>query len=348
MRILYSVTCAEALNPFVKSLTAAIAAEDSTIEFVFDPSFIWTEKVYTFDILHIMWPEFLVEKGNHTARDLKKRLIEIKDKGIRIVSTCHNIVPHYCKDSDKCEAIRICYGLSDVIHHLGTVSLDELAQTYPNVRHELIPHHIYDNIYEEQISKTEACRRLGLSENCHYILSIGAIRDKEEKELLDYVAKKVKRGINIIVPSFAMDAGKRTDITQRFKYYRDKYLKYHNRLICNIGIIKNQDLPYYMAVSDITLIHRKRILNSGNVTLGMYAGNVIIGPQIGNVGRILKETGNYTFDAQEEIPGLIEKALKAADDGKGVCNRQYALSNWSSSQIAKLVLNNYRTLIGPQ
>lgn len=205
MRILYSVTCAEALNPFVKSLTAAIAAEDSTIEFVFDPSFIWTEKVYTFDILHIMWPEFLVEKGNHTARDLKKRLIEIKDKGIRIVSTCHNIVPHYCKDSDKCEAIRICYGLSDVIHHLGTVSLDELAQTYPNVRHELIPHHIYDNIYEEQISKTEACRRLGLSENCHYILSIGAIRDKEEKELLDYVAKKVKRGINIIVPSFAMD-----------------------------------------------------------------------------------------------------------------------------------------------
>ena len=344
MRILFSVSCTEALNPFVKTLNAAIAAEDPTIEFVFEPSFIWTESVYTFDILHIMWPEFLVGE-NHTANDLKDRLLKIKDKGVRIVSTCHNIVPHYCNNSDKHEAIRICYALSDVIHHMGAVSLNELVKAYPNVRHELIPHHIYDNLYRKPVSKGESCKRLELSSRCHYILALGAIRDSEEKELLDYVAKKLKRGVKIIAPSFLMDPGRRTDIIRRFKYYRDKYFKYHNRLICNIGTISDQDLPLYMAVSEISLIHRKRILNSGNVTLGMYAGNVIIGPCTGNVGRILEETGNYTFSTQEEIPELIENALKASEDGKGICNRRYASANWSSSKIAKLVLKSYRSLI---
>ena len=88
-----------------------------------------------------------------------------------------------------------------------------------------------------------------------------------------------------------------------------------------------------------------KILNSGNLTLGMHAGNVVIGPEIGNVGAILKETGNYTFRSPDEIPRLINLARCAAKSGKGQSNRAYALSNWSSSFVAKKVLKSYQSLL---
>lgn len=344
MKILYSVLTKDALNPFLKTLTDAIKKEEENITLDFNPSYIWDERIYDFDILHIMWPEFLVSPKN-TAADLKQRLIEIKNNGVRIVSTCHNIEPHYCKDINKRDAIDICYGLSDTIHHLGQYSLNLLSKLYPDARHEHIPHHIYDNIYKDFLSKEEACEYLGLSCHNSYILSIGAIRDIEEINLLKYVAKHLKNRVKLIAPSLILNIGKRSDFKIRIKYYKDKYLTYHNRLISNIGIISDEELPYYLAASDISLIQRIRILNSGNVTLGMQAGNVIIGPEVGNVGVILKETGNLTFNKQEDIPNLIDIALKASMQDKGMNNRQYALSNWSSSIIAGKVLSSYRNLL---
>lgn len=344
MRVLYSVSCKDALNPFLETLTDAIKQEDPSVVFCFDSDSIWNDKVYGFDILHIMWPEFLVDE-HHSANDLKHRLEEIKSKGVHIVSTCHNLEPHYCSIQNKRDAVEFAYGASDVIHHLGQYSIDCLSALYPDVRHELIPHHIYDNLYKNIPSKTEACKHLGLSSCYDYILCLGAIRSCEEIGLLDYVARNLKRGVKIVAPSLILNIGGRYDLKTRFHYYRHKYITYHNRLISNLGIISNQDLPYYLAISDITLIQRLKILNSGNLTLGMHAGNVVIGPEIGNVGAILKETGNYTFRRPDEIPHLINLARCAAKSGKGQSNRAYALSNWSSSFVATKVLNSYHTLL---
>lgn len=344
MKVLYSVSCKDTLNPFLETLTEAIRIENQSIMFGFDSDSIWSDSVYEYDILHIMWPEFLVNE-NHSSVDLKHRLTEIKSKGVRIVSTCHNLEPHYCGNLDKCDAVEFTYGLSDVIIHLGQFSLDYLRKTYPNVKHELIPHHIYDNKYVNLPSKNEACLHLGLSPHNDYILCLGAFRSQEEIDLVKFVAKYLKRRVKLIAPSLILDIGSRYDLKKRITYYKNKYIINHNRLISNIGIINNAELPYYMAVSDISLIHRLRILNSGNLPFGMYAGNVIIGPNIGNVGEILKQTGNYVFTRREDIPHLIDLARIAVKSGKGISNREFAISNWSSSIIAKKVLNSYESLL---
>ena len=343
MRVLYSVSYDNNLNPFLKTLTDAIKRIDCDIHLGFGAELIWSDEVFHFDVLHIMWPEFLVD-DRHSAYALKRRLSEIKKKGIHIVSTCHNIEPHYSCNKDKYNAIIYSYELSDTIHHLGNYSLSVLKKCFPNVDHELIPHHIYDTLYTNTPSRKESCRYLGLSPKYNYILCLGAIRDIEEIEMLEYVAKKLRRGTKLIVPSLILNIGKRFDFRTRFNYYKYKFVTTHNRLISNIGFVKDEIIPYYLAVSSITLVQRLRILNSGNVPLGMFAGNVIIGPNIGNVGEILKNTGNFFFNKKEDIPGLIELASVAVKEGKGDMNREYALSNWSSSFIAKCVLNSYKSL----
>lgn len=344
MKVLYSVSCKDALNPFLETLSKAIKVENQDIKFGFNSFSIWDDSVYNYDILHIMWPEFLIN-DDHSSIELKHRLIEIKSKGVHIVSTCHNLAPHYCCNQEKHKAVRYAYELSEIIHHMGQWSLEYLKKQYPNVRHELIPHHIYDNMYTYFPSKKEACLHLGLSPYNNYILCLGAFRSQEEEELVMYVAKHLKSNMKLIAPSLILDMGNRFDLKKRIKYYRLKYITNHNRLISNIGYINNSELPYFMAISDISLIQRLKILNSGNLTLGMYAGNVIIGPNMGNVGKIINDTDNYTFTKKEDIPGLIDHALTAVKSGKGIRNRKFSMSNWSSSTIAKQVLSSYKTLM---
>jgi hypothetical protein len=48
-------------------------------------------------------------------------------------------------------------------------------------------------------------------------------------------------------------------------------------------------LPYYYAASDLAFIHRVKILNSGNAIMPMLFGKVVVGPDVGNVGVLLKK-----------------------------------------------------------
>lgn len=340
MKILYSIPLQGSSNPFLKTLTDALTEEDRNLEMEFSLDAIWSDEILSFDVFHIMWPEFMVD-NQHSSMDIKKRIIEIKRKGVHIVSTCHNIIAHQSTNQEKNKAILNCYELSDVIHHMGMYSYNLLKERLPLVKHELIPHHIYDRLYTYLPPKDISCKHLHLSPNLNYILCLGAFRSQAENDLIKYTVRHLPKKTCLIAPSFVFARKGKWDVM----YYWRKYVNFNKKLIANIYYISDDELLYYLAVSDISLIHRPKILNSGNVPLGMFAGNVIIGPEVGNVGDILKETGNFTFQNLTEIPNLIEYALDAARNGKGCDNAKYALSNWSSSVIAKKVLNSYQTLL---
>ena len=101
-----------------------------------------------------------------------------------------------------------------------------------------------------------------------------------------------------------------------------------------------------MECSDITFIQRKVNLNSGNLTLGFFFGNVIVGPNIGNIGRILHDTGNPTFDPNisNSIGEAICKAIQMQKEGKGKINQDYALCHWTTQKIAEMHYNIYKSL----
>ena len=110
------------------------------------------------------------------------------------------------------------------------------------------------------------------------------------------------------------------------------YYKF-NRIKFSKKYVDVKDTSLLFSAADIVFIQRKQILNSGNLPMGFAAGKVVVGPQVGNVGEILKSTGNPTFnpDNEQSVVEAVKKGLALVKQGLGERNKNFALSQWSAS-----------------
>ena len=335
----------KALNPYTSTLIDGLKSIDCEIYIDWGILKLWEEKVFDFDIVHIMWPHLLLCRGKFSVKELFCRRDEIKKRQVKIVSTCHNIVPHYCDETNAVAAYNIVYSLSDIVLHLGNYSLHLFEKTYPNVKHLLLYHHIYDDRYKKTITKKTAIKKLHLDKNKRYILCFGAFRDREEQILIQNILNNINDDkIRIIAPQYC-GIGKRSNILYilKFLYYKFKFPK----IKMHFGAINDIDLPIYFAAADILLIQRIKILNSGNVPLGYYLKKVVVGPNIGNVGSILQETGNPVFESNSitSVINAIKKGIFLCDNNLGEKNYLFAIEHFSSNAICGKLYDCYKELI---
>lgn len=115
-------------NPYIRTLIEGINSYGS-IKWGYGIDKFWDDDIFNFDIIHIHWPNLLLsQRGEHSICDLKERITLLKQKGIRIVATCHNISPHYVPTSSPLAlSYSIVYSLCDVMIHLGEGSLNQLS-----------------------------------------------------------------------------------------------------------------------------------------------------------------------------------------------------------------------------
>ena len=97
----------------------------------------------------------------------------------------------------------------------------------------------------------------------------------------------------------------------------------------------------WLSASDIVFIQRIEILNSGNLPLAFSAKKKVVGPDVGNVGEILNETGNYVFNPNDRS-SVRQSVLNAVNDMRnsnllGIQNYHYARNNWSVSTVCGLI-----------
>lgn len=337
-------------NPYVYTLMTGIREYDESFEWGAGVDVFWKEEVLTYDIIHIQWPSTVIEKNSERKlADLyRNRIIDLKAQGKKIVATCHNFVPHYNNNADYCKAYEYTYELADVVLHLGTYSYQLFKHKYPQARHELLYHHILDTKYQTA-TREVSIEKLKLNPDKKYILCFGAVRDNEERYLIDLVTKHYKQsGIEVLAPSY-----------MKIRKRRNFFLMSKEWLICRVKeimspglhiygwFVKDDLLPYFFGASDLVLIHRKKILNSGNLPLGLMMGKVVVGPNVGNVGDIIKEIGNPVFDidSEESLYQAIDKGLELSRNGKGFANSEYAKKNLSTFQISQKLYSIYKSLI---
>lgn len=67
-----------------------------------------------------------------------------------------------------------------MVVHMGQFSYDEFRQQYPQSHNVIIPHHIYENTYNENITQKEAREKLNLPLDKFIILAFGKFRLKDE------------------------------------------------------------------------------------------------------------------------------------------------------------------------
>lgn len=350
MKIYVALDEEKCFNPYASILIKRLREIDSTLEIRSGISIFWDEEIFTYGIIHIHWPDLLLKNTSRTPDELRERLCELKKKGVKIVATCHNFVPHFAKHPWQNEAYDIVYESCNLILHMGNYSLDLFKNSYPNSQHKILFHHIYDDRYTEHYSKLDALKKFKLSSSYRYILCLGAFRDKKERTLILGLRDFLKaNSFKILAPSFSIPA-RPLGIRSTLKFIKNRieafFLNHKYNVINFSRIVDDQEIPLLGAAADFVLIQRTDILNSGNLPLGFYLKKVVVGPNTGNVGDFLKQTGNPVFDTANlsTLPLSLKAGMKLAQSNYGDNNYLFAIKNLGSKEIALQLLKLYKEL----
>jgi glycosyltransferase involved in cell wall biosynthesis len=173
------------------------------------------------------------------------------------------------------------------------------------------------------------------------LLVFGAIRSDAERQLILDTFSNLNEPQKLLLVSRWRE--KLANVSWiRLKYWiRDLtrlYYKVRPGYRFNYGFVEEVDTQIYLNAADVLLIPRLHVLNSGNITLGMTFGRVVVGPDSWDVGSLLKETGNPVFDP--DSPGTaaaaVERGFALAREGRiGAANRELALKQWTPEQCAR-------------
>ena len=343
MKILIACNIDSYDNPYVKTLYDEMKRQN--IDVTCSINEFWGN-VQNYDIIHIQWPNLLVSSDN-SNKLLSEKISEIRHLGKKIIVTLHNLLPHYSDDTKLLEAYKIIYENADCFIHLGNASINLLKKIYPNntAEHYVIPHHTFDTLYNMNVSVSEARKILNIPQNMKCLVSFGRFRNDEERDLLLLICKSLPQNIYYLMPGFNLERILRKNIVKGIKAFikRIKYAiiakKYGIHM--NYKFIPDNMVPFYIKAADAMLIPRIKILNSGSVSLGMLCGIPIIGPNVGNVGSELKETGNYVFDIEnlDALPSIVSAALNNKLLGKR--NIEYADRVLKTSVVVREIIRVY-------
>lgn len=296
-----------------------------------------------FDIVHIHWPEMLVdwsesiERGLEVAREALARWSETS----AIVVTIHNEHPHNRDTKIFRQLYQSVYECADALIHMGEVSKQVVRKRYANAAEEtpefVVPHGNYA-WYPNKISQKEARSNLNVDPSAHIFLSFGSVRSLSEWELLkDGFRKADIQGAQLLIAG-TLPFRQRTD----WRHWKLRTpIALNSRIHLKEGFIPSEHVQYYMNASDVVVVARDDTLNSGVVPLGLTFGKVVVGPSTGVIGEILKNTGNPTFDSSdsETVARAMKVALKKTTTDLPDQNKIYAEHELSWSAIADQHVN---------
>lgn len=347
-------------NPYIYTLMECAQKLHPDLHFEWGWDSFWNEDIFSYNIVHFHWPQAYmrpIEKEN-AAVVLETRLKQLKERGVKIVSTCHDLKPHYdqCAGYDRC--ISLTYQYSDMVFHLGEYSLNLFRSVYPNALNVFLPHHIYDTVYSRFPSKEESAVKLHLNPSRHYVLCFGAFRSDEERRLVVELARQLKRRKDdfcILAPSF-MDVRRHHRFLLRLiptkSYLLSLYYKHFFHIIMTGKSwvpIGDDMLPYYYGISDVALVQRIQILNSGNVILPLLFDKPVVGPNVGNVGEVIKDFGYPTFevsDVSHTILPAVASAIQLGIEKYPQSIHSKVKAELSTEVVANMMYNYYNRMVG--
>jgi hypothetical protein len=320
-----------------------------------------------YDVIHLHFPEYLTfgleaayKQGltDELIQQTAKRL-EYWAQRAKLVVTRHVLLPHDALEDPMWEKMyAVFYRYADGVAHFAQASIVEFRKRYARSEwfrgrepiHAIIPHHNYTSL-PDTIGREEARSKLGIPAKARVMLVFGAIRNEAEKQLILETFQNIKLPHKLLLVSRWRERLRKISWI-RLKYWvRDwtrLYYRIHPSYHFNYGFVEEEDTQLYLNAADVLFIPRLWVLNSGNITLGMTFGKVVVGPDSWDVGELLRETGNPVFDPDrpETAAAAVEEGFRLAAEGKrGPGNRELALKEWSANQCAELYVDLYRRVV---
>lgn len=338
-------------NPFVYTLVNGLKNNGCSVDCNIDS--LWNN-YEDYDIIHFQWPESIFNWKSITEGDVDKLndiLIKLKSNNSKIVYTRHNDIPHYTTNVWCIKLYELLENRSDAIIHLGKFSLNQIKnKSNDTVKHYIILHHTYDEIYKTDIDIDNARKELNIDNNKFVFLCFGAFRDDKERRMVINSFKELKyKNKLLLAPRFfkyKLDLKHPRSLIKGL-FERIKFFPISRNMRLSSKFINNEMLPLYFISSNVIFLQRLNILNSGNIPLSFYFGKTVIGPNRGNVGELLSETDNLTFDPLDtkSIKKTMEESIVKVFSGQGNKNKEFACENLRTKKIVNQLKQIYLALL---
>lgn len=223
------------------------------------------------DVLHIHWTSPIAQTaGSHReamkrVRVLETRLREAHERGVRVVWTVHNRLPHELAHLD---AERHLYALladaADLIHVMAPATADLVSDVValPEDKIVQIPHPSYLGVYDSDITRDQARRSFDLADDEYAILFLGQIRPYKGIDLLLAATAATQRA-----------DGKRPVLLLAGSASAEAIAQYDDlkpagvRTITSFSSVPDSDVARWYGAADIAVLPYRAILNSGSLHL---------------------------------------------------------------------------------
>ncbi len=314
-------------------------------------------------VVNIHWPEAIFMWKEPTEEELNKfeTTLRLWKRNSVIIYTRHNLYPHYNNSRRYRQLYDMIIQHADCIVHLGKYSLQEFSESKPHfdrARHVVIPHHLY-TLYPNDSNKQQSRSALGIPLDAKVLLVFGAIRSAEERNFVFKVFRQLNsRNKVLVVPcmDYFLPKWLSKSLLGRMKSRITKAVNAFYTLLyhCKLGNqrIDNDDVQYYCKASDVILIPRHDSLNSGIALLGLSFNIPVVGPDIGNISEVLRDSRNYTYESKNSTqaaeiissilnnpPSLLSPSEYAANLHPQMIARQY------SDLFRRLILSHRASLV---
>ena len=329
-------------NPFVATLKDALSSNGIAVDWGLEK--FWNSTEF-YDCILFQWPGTIYDYAKVTrdmAEAVKGRIGYWRSRGAMIAYTRHNSCPHLSMNDSLPYLYTIVESNADIVFHMGKYSEGESIRRSlsPSAKHYVVPHQIYENI-DRGIIKDSARELLGIAPQSKVILCFGEFRNDAERDMVINAYKWLDiRGKYLLTPRFFRQRLPRRNPFTLAKRLMERIPYLFTGRIFQDKTIPREKIPYFFSAADIVLIQRKKILNSGNLPMAFYFGKVVVGPDVGNVGEILRATGNPVFNPEsvESVRDAVEQGLHLSTTDLGKRNQVYAERNWSQHEVGRLIV----------
>jgi glycosyltransferase involved in cell wall biosynthesis len=301
-------------NPYAGLLARALEKRDIHLElgdYAFEQDWLRSHRE-GHEVLHLNWLHHFyraddLETTRRRYARFEENLTFARALGYRIVWTMHNLYPHERPhpEVDHQARLLVCQMADAVIAHCEYAAGLARRLFHRTGPLHVIPHGHFIDVFPNEVSREEARRRVGVSDEAFVYLFFGNAR--------------VYKGIERLIETFRRVADRDAALVLMMRRaFNPAYSEGIERLAGQDGRIRaftspffpNEDFQVYLNAADVVVLPFVDVLTSGSAITALSFGRPVILPGLGCLPELIDDTMGLLY-SPEDAAGL-EKALVEA------------------------------------
>ena len=248
------------------------------------------------------WMPFMAPAFGTILRGIKKALPDSK-----CITIVHNFKPHESRIGDM-QLAKFIANRTDLMVSLSPVVSDDISSTIPDKKILSLFHPIYDH-YGAACPYKEARDKLGLEDDCFYLLFFGLIR--------------TYKGLDDLIEALSLlKSGRKVKLIIAGEFYvgEKKYLKQienlglRDKIMIRNEYIPNEEVPIYFCASDLVVLPYKTATQSGVVPIAIHFEKQLIVTKVGSLNELIHKH-NIGLTAESDPHDLAKKIDDVLENG---------------------------------